>query len=120
IQHPELDRVLNSTQFLDYFAIILFVNVRDHIAYRLIRLQILTNDIDVVVGKHLVDLGENSGDVVVNMSQAMCIFENRKRKIREVYAIRSAACIDVINDLSGYKVTNVLLCFLSTSSNVRC
>src|SRR5688500_693036 len=74
VQDPELDRIFDGPQLCNNLFVVFFVDIRDHIADRFGRFQILADDVDTMIGQHLVDLSQDARNVVVNMNEAVSVF----------------------------------------------
>lgn len=68
IEHPELNGVLYCPQIPNYLLVVFFVDVGDDIANMFIGFQILACNINSVIGQHLIDLCQNSGNVIMNVN----------------------------------------------------
>ena len=68
--------------------------------------------------KHVVDVSDDPGFIVVDMDQSVRIFQDRQLQVREINAVGGASGVDVFNDLPGHKVSNIYLGFLGASANM--
>ncbi len=67
IQDPELDGVFNAPQFLHHIFVVPFVDVGDYIPNVFIGFQVLPHNVDAIAGQHLVDLGQDAGNIVMDV-----------------------------------------------------
>src|SRR5690606_24919949 len=112
--------MFDCAKFCDHFLVVLFVDIRDHITNCLVCLKVLTNDIDTVFGEHVVDLGQDSRNVIVNVYQAMRVLQDRQRQVREVHTVGCVSVVDVVHDLTRHELSDVLLRLQCTATDVRC
>src|SRR5690606_2318317 len=75
-------------------------------------------NINMLLCQNIIDLGKNTGHILVNMDQAMCIGQLWQLYIWKVNAQVSASCIDIFHYFGRNKSGYIFLCFFSASSNM--
>ena len=95
------------------------VHVDHHVADLFIGLQVLTADVDVVLGEHGVDLGEDAGNVAVDMQQTVHVRVRRQGHLREVHRAQGGAVVGVADQLLGHFGADVFLGFVGGAADVR-
>ena len=60
--------MFNGPHITNDLPVVFLVNIGDNIANTLGGFQVLTGDIDTMTGQNLVDIGQNAGNIMVNMN----------------------------------------------------
>ncbi len=83
--------MLNSPQFFNHIFVVFLIDVGDHIADAFVGLQVLSHNVDVVIGQALVDARQDAGHIIVNVNQAVGIFQRRQYQVGEINTVGGAA-----------------------------
>ena len=89
-----------------------------HVADVAARPEQLTLDVEPVLGDQRVHLGQDAGDVVVDVEQAARAGRLVQVERGQVHAERRGALPDVADQLPGHEVADVLLCLLRRPADV--
>ena len=73
IQHSETNRFVDVFDFFDKLVRIALANIHNYVADGFVGFQVLTNNIDVMFRKNIIDFGQNTWYVLVNMQQTVRI-----------------------------------------------
>ena len=84
MQNPGLEGTLDLFQLFQSQLAVLGFDIDHHITYLFIGLQVLGGDIDIVVGKRLVDLRQYARLVFMDMQQAAGAGMLRQGDFREI------------------------------------
>ena len=96
--------MVNAFEGLDHLFVIGLINVGNHVTDGLVSLQILTQNIDIMVGKEAIDLCQDSGYIMVKMYKSMGIFPGRQLEVGEVYTASRTSGIYIFDDLFRHKI----------------
>ena len=78
VQDSELDGVFDRFQVVDYVTVVFFINIRNHIPDAVVGFQVLPNNVGIMLSEHIIDLGQYTRGIVVDVQQAVSVFELRQ------------------------------------------
>src|SRR5690606_19773644 len=109
----------DALELLQSAFVVWTVGVHHHVTHLVVGLQVLGSHVDVVIRKHFVDGGKNTGHVGVNVQQAVGIRVTWQRHFREVDRAGGGAVVGVFNQFFCHFHTDIGLGFHGGAADMR-
>ena len=105
-------------QFMYDRIVIFLADIRYYVASRLIRFQLLADNVHLMLGKHAVYVRQHAGTVVMDVNKSVRIFKRRQLNVRDIDAQIGVSCVYKVHNFGRNKLSDVFLRLLCASADV--
>src|SRR3989344_6142116 len=119
IKNSEPYGVLGGSELLYDLGIVFCAHVGDDVAYRVVGLQVLTEDVYFAFRQNTVDSRQDARHVAVDVDEAVRVLELGQLYAGEIHAQERVAGIDEARELRRNELADVLLRLLGGAADVR-